>query len=315
MTRVLTEAFTRNFDPTHTTGLRNSFVKAMRKNFNELAVAVKKTVYDRDCFGLVKQPLAIHQVSLPDWQAFDFVRSADKIDAFMKWLKEQEDKGLLKVRAIKQIGRAVEEQWMNLYLFDAYKRGIIRARYELKKAGITVPGIDESGGIDMIIGLPFHIDRLGLIYTRAYNELKGVTAQMDTIISRILAQGLAEGDSPALLARKLVEAINSTGVGDLAIKGTTGRGLSALQRATILARTEIIRAHHLATIQEYRNWGVVGIVVKGEWKTAGDNRVCPKCAHLEGQIFTLDEIEGMIPAHPQCRCIALPYIEELQNIK
>jgi SPP1 gp7 family putative phage head morphogenesis protein len=81
----------------------------------------------------------------------------------------------------------------------------------------------------------------------------------------------------------------------------------------MLARTEIIRAHHIATIQEYRNWGVEGITVKGEWKTAGDDRVCSKCEQLEGKIFTLDEIEPMIPLHPLCRCIALPYIEELQK--
>ena len=34
---------------------------------------------------------------------------------------------------------------------------------------------------------------------------------------------------------------------------------------------------------------------------------------MEGKIFSLDEIEGMIPLHPECRCIALPYIEELQK--
>ena len=32
------------------------------------------------------------------------------------------------------------------------------------------------------------------------------------------------------------------------------------------------------------------------------------------KIFTLDEIEPLIPLHPQCRCVALPYIEDLENI-
>ena len=49
--------------------------------------------------------------------------------------------------------------------------------------------------------------------------------------------------------------------------------------------------------------------------TAGDDRVCEKCAALEGRIFTLDEIEFLIPLHPNCRCLALPYIEELQKYK
>jgi len=162
-----------------------------------------------------------------------------------------------------------------------------------------------------ILNQPFHIDRLGLLYTRVFKELKGITDAMDSIISRILAQGLADGDGPALLAKKLVAAINGEHLGDLGLKDTMGRTLPALRRAELLARTEIIRAHHVATIQEYRNWGVVEIKVKGEWKTAGDNRVCPECAHMDGKVFDLDTIEGMIPLHPLCRCIALPWNEEL----
>jgi SPP1 gp7 family putative phage head morphogenesis protein len=134
---------------------------------------------------------------------------------------------------------------------------------------------------------------------------------MDSQISRILAQGLIDGDGPRLLARKLVAAIDGTNAGTLGITDTLGRFIPAQRRAEILARTEIIRAHHLATIQEYRNWGVLNIKVLAEWKTAGDDRVCDKCNSLEGKIYTLDEIEPMLPRHPQCRCIVLPWIEEL----
>jgi very-short-patch-repair endonuclease len=68
----------------------------------------------------------------------------------------------------------------------------------------------------------------------------------------------------------------------------------------MIARTETIRAHHMATIQEYRNWAVFDIIVQAEWMTAGDNRVCDRCASMQGNIYTLDQIEGMIPLHPQC---------------
>jgi SPP1 gp7 family putative phage head morphogenesis protein len=146
-----------------------------------------------------------------------------------------------------------------------------------------------------------------------FQDLKGITATMDTQISRILAQGMVDGDGPRLIARKLLSTINGTGTGELGITDTLGRFIPARRRAEMLARTEIIRAHHLATIAEYRNWGVLGISVKGEWRTAGDSRVCEKCQQLEGKVFTLDEIEPMIPLHISCRCIALPYIEELKK--
>ncbi len=315
MEEVLTQAFVKNYDPTRTTGLRNAFVSKMKSRFAELSYKIKYAIKVQDCFGLLKEPISVHQTTSPGYQAFNFPRNADKLEAFMKWLEEQVKRGILEVGTFKQIGTAVEKSWMDLYLFDSYKRGVMRAREELKKAGYNIPDLDRFGGIEAIMGTPFHIERMGLIFTRAFNDLKGITAEMDTIISRILAQGLADGDGPALLARKIVEAINSTGKDTFAISGTTGTRISSLRRAIILARTEIIRAHHLATIQEYRNWGVEGIVVKGEWKTAGDDRVCSKCAELEGRVYTLDEIENMIPYHPECRCIALPFIEELQKYK
>ena len=310
-----TEVGIKNYDPTRTTGLRNQFSNDMKRRFLELTIVIKKSVVDQDCFGLKKSPLQTYQMSPTAKEAFKFSRSADKVAAFLKWLQLQVDRGILDVRQFQQVGSAVESAWTNRYIYDSYKRGVIRARQELIRAGYKIPGMDETGGIEASMNTPFHIDRVGLLFTRVFNDLKGITNEMDAIISRILSQGIADGDGPALLARKIIAAINGTGAGDLGIIDTIGRKISAQRRAIILARTEIIRAHHLATIQEYRNWGLEGVLVKGEWKTAGDDRVCDKCSALEGKIFTLDEIEPMIPLHPSCRCIALPYIEELQKYK
>jgi SPP1 gp7 family putative phage head morphogenesis protein len=305
-----TETFRMNYDPTHTTVLRNAFAREMNRRFQELIRAIKIGVGRNDCFEL-KEKVHTLQITPPVRGAFAFPRSQEKLTAFMVWLQRQIQRGILTIQDIQQVGTGVEAVWTNLFIYDSYKRGVIRARYEMLKAGHKVPTIEETGGLMTILNQPFHIDRLGLLYTRVFKELKGITDAMDSIISRVLAQGLADGDGPALLAKKLVAAINGEHLGDLGLKDTMGRTLPALRRAELLARTEIIRAHHVATIQEYRNWGVVGIKVKAEWKTAGDNRVCSECAHMEGKVFDLDEIEGMIPVHPLCRCIALPWIEEL----
>jgi SPP1 gp7 family putative phage head morphogenesis protein len=95
-------------------------------------------------------------------------------------------------------------------------------------------------------------------------------------------------------------------MGVLGITDKIGRFIPAKVRAEMIARTEIIRALHLAAVEEYRQWGVKGIVVMAEWRTAHDAKVCAKCASMEGQVFTLDEIEYKIPAHPDCRCFILP---------
>lgn len=301
-----------HYDPTHTVTLRNVFAREMKRRFRELTKVIKVSVVDRDCFGL-KPAVQGNQMNSTIPKQFNFGRSSDKVAAFMAWLQQQVEKGILDVRIFNQVGSAVESAWTNRYIYDSYKRGVLRARQEMLKVGMDIPSMEETGGINATLSLPFHVDRLGLLFTRTFNDLKGITDEMDTLISRVLTQGIADGDSPLLLARKLVEVINNTGGGDLSLVDSIGRFISAERRAVILARTEIIRAHHVATIQEYRNWGVLGIKVLAEWQTAGDDRVCDKCASLQGKIYTLDEIENKIPLHPQCRCIALPFIEELQK--
>jgi SPP1 gp7 family putative phage head morphogenesis protein len=305
-----TEKLRKNYDPTHTTVLRNTFAKDISRRFSELVRVIKESVYKNDAFGLSQKDFTTMQMYPAYTGQFAFARSADKLNAFMKWLEDQVNKGIITITELEQLGIGVESFWTNKYITDSYKRGIIRARYEMIRSGYQIPSIEETGGIGAVFNTPFHLDRVGLLFTRVFNELKGITDAMDMIISRILSQGLADGDGPALLARKLVSAINGK---ELELVDSLGRFIPAERRATILARTEIIRAHHAATIQEYRNWAVAGVTVKGEWRTAGDDRVCSLCEAMEGKIFTLDEIEPLIPLHPQCRCIALPYSEWLEK--
>jgi SPP1 gp7 family putative phage head morphogenesis protein len=156
---------------------------------------------------------------------------------------------------------------------------------------------------------------LGLLERKVFTDLKGITDAMSTQISRILTQGFLNGEAPALLARKLVATINGTGMGDLGIKDTLGRFIPAARRAEMLARTETIRCFAESTLQEFKNWGVEGVTALAEWSTAMDDRVCPKCESMQGKVFTLDEAEGLIPSHPQCRCVWLPWIEELQKYR
>ena len=97
-----------------------------------------------------------------------------------------------------------------------------------------------------------------------------------------MSQGIANGDNPRLLARKIVATIDGKGAGELGLTDTLGRFIPAQRRAEIMARTEIIRAHHAATIQEYENWGVEGVHVQAEFVTAGDDRVCQQCKDKVG---------------------------------
>jgi len=278
----------------------------MQRRFNELKRVIKEAIVDQDCFGLVENhAFRVYAKNLtpPNHEQFKFSTKEEKVNAFMTWLREQEAKGLLQTTTINQLGKAIKQPWTNLYISDSYKRGVQRARYEMGRIGMSVPGIDVTGGIAASMSTPYHMDRVGMMYTRTFEDLKGITASMDSQISRVLSQGMVDGDGPALLAKKLTDTIG----GRLGIKNESGKTtMSPESRAKILARTEVIRAHHSATIQEYRNWGVEGVDVEAELRTAGDSRVCSQCKELEGKVYTLDEAEGLIPVHPGCRCITIP---------
>lgn len=292
----------RAYDPTQTTTLRNLMVRESNRRFVNASLLIKKSIIDEDLFGL-----EINVNNTPGQNAFAFLSDDQKITAFLRWLETMLNQQILEAEGIPQ--GVNTRNWLNKYLQDAYQRGVARARQELRKAGYNVPTILASGGMPSIMQVPVHIDTLAMLYTRAFNDLKGITDVMRQQIARILTEGFMAGTNPRRLAREILAAINGTGIGDLGLVDKLGRFIPARRRAEILARTEIIRAHHYANINEYMTWGAYGVSVKAEFKTAGDAKVCSECAALEGQIFTLEEILPMIPVHPQCRCVALPVVK------
>lgn len=295
-------------DPTGTLTLRNAFAGEMGKRFRELRGVIRRAIVNEDVFGLSNlvipvTRLSINQMTTPGPKAFAFPRSQDKLSSFMEWLKQQEQAGILETTTLQQFGVGIEGEWTDKFIQSSYQKGIKDARQSMRNEGFDVPTIEASGGIQTVFGGPVHADRVGLLFTRTFNELQGITNAMDQQISRVLAQGLADGENPRVLARRLNKVIKGP---SLELTDTLGRFIPAERRARILARTEIIRAHAEGTLQEFENFGVVGVEVRAEFVTAGDNRVCVECQGLEGQIFTIAEARGIIPVHPDCRCAWIP---------
>ena len=295
-------------DPTRTLTLRNSFVMDMRRRFNKVNRQIYEAIVTQDVFAL-QNPTTY----APGRRAFNFPTTQGKVASFMDWLKQLQEQEILTVTRMPQLGAATNVAWTDMYVQDSYKRGVIRARHEMGAAGMMVPSIETTGGITASMSTPFHMDRVGVLYSRVFSELQNITSAMDNQISKVLAQGLIDGDGPRLLAKKIHGTMHG---GMPGLTDSLGRFMPGARRAEILARTEVIRAHHVGMIQEYKNWDVVGVKVLAEWRTAGDTRVCDECARLQarGVPYSLDEAEGLIPKHPQCRCIVLPTMPEKQTV-
>lgn len=260
------------YDPTHTTTLRNRFVGTSNRYFNYLINSIRSSVGTHNMFG------------------FGSNASTEQIRAFNLWLDNQ-------------FNQYIFSNWFDRYVEEAYKKGLIRARNELIKAGYPVSKIDD---INALIRSPQHIKMINLLKENIINELRGITDALKQQLNRVLTSGILTGDTNKVLAKKLISVINGKNAKQLGINDILGRFIPAKRRAEIMARTEIIRIHHTANIEEYKIWGVENVRVMAEWLTAGDEKVCPRCVEMEGKLFTLEQIAGMIPYHPQCRCMALP---------
>lgn len=107
-------------------------------------------------------------------------------------------------------------------------------------------------------------------------------------IRRTLIRGVAQGQNPRVAARNLVRGIE------------VGYN-QALQRALIIARTELLDAHRVATQAHER--ANTDILSSWEWIATLDTRTCPSCLSQHGKTFDLD-VAGPIDHH-QGRCARL----------
>jgi SPP1 gp7 family putative phage head morphogenesis protein len=207
---------------------------------------------------------------------FEFDRLSRKHEAFMEWLRGQQEAGVLDI-----ISR--EE---NTYVRSAYERGIKNANGWMEEDPI-------DADVATAIRRPIHRDRLALLYERNFEALQGITQEVSRQISRELAGGLAEGVHPDEMARRLTSRVDAIG----------------RTRATTLARTEVMYSHNEATISQYER--VLGedtqVQVLAEISTSGDQHVCDICTPWDGRTLELNEARSDGPPfHPRCRCIVRP---------
>lgn len=279
----------RRRDPTMTKTLRRKFEAEFYRRLRRIKGLIRREIVERDGFGLRNRSLQTNR------GRFEFTRSDEKVGAFMQWLNQMQRDELFTVRAGTPIAAAARQEWTHLYIESAYRSGLNQAAARMRAEGASVA--DEW--VLEAFNRPIHADRVGLLYTRAYEELQGVTAAMDQQISRVLAQGIADGIGARDLARQLNDRVDKIGI----------------TRARMIARTEVISSHAEASLNAYEEAGAEGVEIEAEWSTADDGLVCELCeAAAENGPYTLDEAHGMIPLHPNCRCAFIPKVKNPSEV-
>lgn len=318
----------KHYDPSHTGGILTPWLKEATQRFARFKIAVRKEVV-----LALSEPMKANA-------NYAFQTSPQKLQRFKGWLDMQTKNGLLEVQDDDPLNVYRGKWWAGKYITSAYKKGMTRAVDEMKKAKIPgyaniQPILTEApelyGTADYAEGLtlkrpvkgrtpdgvpaevaarfnaPIHAERVAMLYGRTFEAMQGLTDTMKSSLSGLLAQGMVDGRNPIEIARDINKALD---IGEA--------------RSKVIARTEIIRAHHVGAMMTYKEAGVRGVKTMAELVTVSGNvgnfeemNVCPHCQELQEQTaaepMTLDEMLPLIPVHPNCRCVAIPVITDIEG--
>ncbi len=161
----------------------------------------------------------------------------------------------------------------------AYKQGQKGGAKWLRAAGVMVPLEAYETPADTLA--------IAALRTRNIGNLTGLGDEVVKNISRELTDGILKGEGAQAVAKRIDGVIDD-----------------GIVRARLIARTEVMYAYNTAAQERYRAAGIAEV----EWLTAYDERVCDLCASRNGKRYKIGEVE--CPAHPDCRCVLLPVVEE-----
>lgn len=277
----------RDVDPTRTIILRGQFISQVNKRFRDLKNAITHLL-TKDNFLEPAVPQEYRPgITLIGLAAkYEYLRSDVKVDLFMDWLKDQESQGILEItQRPGGLRRGQSQAWTDTYIQSSYQRGIGQARADLRTAGADISSFQSiPGGVAGVFNQPFHADRVALIYTRCFNEMEGITEAMNGHLSRELALGMAQGQSPYQIARRINEKVDNIGI----------------VRGRLIARTEIVQSHNEAALNEYERAEIeIGEPVLVEWVAVMDDRTRSYHAARNGKVYERDVARGML-GEPNC---------------
>jgi hypothetical protein len=253
-------------EPTRIRSLRQRYAQRLRGAWADVRAALRRGLVEND--ALETEALA----SDPTRNQFDFDTDAQTAEAFSEWLETQTERDILQ--------RFGDE---NQFISKAYERGVEDAQAELK--ALEMP---QGRAGATALRLPVHRDQLRSLYARSFNELEGMTDAVATDLRRELTEGLAAGEGPRDIASNLTDVIGR-------VEDGTPRG--AMNRATRIARTELMNSMNHGRLQEWERAGVekVGVLLAPG--------ACPQCqAYKAGGPYPASKAYGNLPRHPNCRC-------------
>ncbi len=221
------------------------------------------------------------------------------------------------------------------YFSDAYLDVITRA-------GETAADLSD-------FDLPYAANRISTVQTalnRSGRLITEIVEETRTAIRSVIAEAIARGDNPRVAARAVRPLIGLTSRHAAAVERFRARMITAgidrakadaraaryaarllTYRTENIARTEMLWSTNTGQYDYWRQLADAGLIdrqtVEVVWVTSNDDRLCPQCAPLDGEVVGFEEpfrsdvlgrpgeplrprptpvVTLRPPLHPSCRC-------------
>jgi len=279
------------------TGIQSNADKDQQQRIRRaVAQAIKRR--DRYAEDRVKEMLGVLDGAADD--VAKQIRRFEKKAALKPW--QEMRLAILKdlEKEVSAIARELQSDWkvgIRANVKGAIKLGIEDGITQLE--AMEMPDFADltDSKRNALIGRTFAtIDRAAVDFLANYQvQLLGdVSSELASAIKRSVSHGILAGKSLPEVARDIGRVVKDPDAFRRAGKTVFK---TAQRRATLIARTETLRAHNEGRKVFYREVGIT----KVRWLIADDTRTCPACRALNGKVFNLDEMDGP-PLHPNCRC-------------
>ena len=209
-----------------------------------------------------------------------------------------------------------------LFKRQRYQTLIAQVRDELGEYNAWVDEFIQQNQLQMgKLGVEHSVDAVqGMLMEGG----EGVGAYFDRLpvsaIENMVGVATDGGPIQTLLAKAYPEAVDR--MTDVLVKNTalginprrTAREMidgtaEALNHSLTVARTEQLRVYREASRQQYESSGLVESYRR---LSAKNDRTCPLCLALDGEIYPTDEL---MHVHPNCRCTMVPNVEGMPRVE
>lgn len=269
-----------NLDPSQTNSIARRFYSEFKRRLQvSLWKKIEQLINIDNAFDLHGNPFIFNT-------QFGFLTDAQKIAKFREWIEEQIAAEIL----------AMDFQggnWSNKHVQQAYLKGVKRAFSIANKVNKILDPVFFAGQQQQFLTALNTRGRranLELLFTRVLGEIRGLSDELISHLSRILADGIAAGYSSQQVSHNMFKEIVRI----------------SEKKAKAIARTELVRAQAEGQLDGFEQLGVSQVQGLVEFTTSGGSRVCPICRAKSGQVYTIQDARGVIPVHPNCACAWTP---------